>query len=492
MFKSIFVKYITTFAIVILASFLVLSVIITTMINSYVLDDRRQNIEWMADTAAGIQSRDFRTYSSDMGEYAGENSERIKEMMNSMTKRMEGMIIFLTDEQGKILISSVKLSEKNLKVPEYSIRILSEKGEFSDKSTSLDGLLPENCMISASPVLSQNGNFSGAVFVCASYSGYDTLINAMEKTVFMSSLWIMLAAIIAFYFICDRTVVPLRQMVGAAKSFATGKFDTRVEVRGNDEISELAVAFNNMACSLEKTEKTRNMFLANVSHDLRTPMTTISGFIDGITSGAIPKEKHAYYLAVISEDVHRLSRLVSKLLDVSRLESGDKKFEFINFDVCELSRLILISFEKKIEEKHLDVIFDASDDRVMVHADKDSIHQVLYNLIENAIKFARVGGKFRISISETDKHKVRISVFDEGKGIPEEDLPYIFDRFYKTDKSRGRDNLGVGLGLYIVKTIRDAHGEHITVKSDEGTCEFEFHLKEAVLEPHKNDDIKAI
>jgi signal transduction histidine kinase len=213
-------------------------------------------------------------------------------------------------------------------------------------------------------------------------------------------------------------------------------------------------------------------------------MTTISGFIDGINSGAIPPEKHEYYLGVISAEVHRLSRLVSQLLDISRLESGDRKFNFEDFDVAEVGRLILISFEQKIEDKKLDVEFDSENDEMPVVADKDAVYQVLYNLCHNAIKFSKEGGKFSIKISRFGVGKIRISVFDEGQSIPQDDIPMIFERFYKSDKSRGLDKSGVGLGLYICKTIKDAHEEEIHVESNENVgTEFWFTLKEG--ESHK-------
>ena len=190
-------------------------------------------------------------------------------------------------------------------------------------------------------------------------------------------------------------------------------------------------------------------------------------------------EKQEYYLQTISSEIHRLSRLVSQLLDVSRLESGDRKMEFVDFDISELARIILISFEQKIEEKNLDVEFDAPDE-LFVNADKDAIHQVVYNLCHNAIKFAENGGKFRISISQTDSRHVNVSVFDEGQCISKEEMGLVFERFYKTDSSRGLDKNGVGLGLYICKTIIDAHDERIGVESAEGVgTTFWFTLKTA-------------
>ena len=205
-------------------------------------------------------------------------------------------------------------------------------------------------------------------------------------------------------------------------------------------------------------------------------MTTISGFIDAILDGAIPKEKEEYYLQLIGQEVRRLSRLVSLLLDISRIEAGDRKFTFAPFDICEVARQILISNEQRLEAKKLDVEFECDDDNMYVMADKDAIHQILYNICDNAIKFAYDGGKYVISITERDK-KVFVSVYNEGKGISPEDLPYVFDRFYKSDKSRGLDKTGVGLGLYICKTIAAAHDQEIWAESEYGkNCRFIFTL----------------
>ena len=282
-------------------------------------------------------------------------------------------------------------------------------------------------------------------------------------------------------------------MTSASKKFAKGDFSARVPVsKRQDEVAELGRAFNNMADSLESLEKMRNSFLANISHDLRTPMTTISGFIDGINSGAIPPEKHEYYLGVISAEVHRLSRLVSQLLDVARLESGERKFNYTDFDIAEVARIILISFEQKIEDKRLDVEFDAEFDGMYVKADKDAIYQVLYNLCHNAIKFAREEGKLRIRITRTTDTKLKIAVYDQGQLISAEDASLIFDRFYKTDKSRGLDKSGVGLGLYISKTIIDAHGETIGVEAGDDGCEFWFTLTEGTQPQKRKPMIEKI
>ena len=220
--------------------------------------------------------------------------------------------------------------------------------------------------------------------------------------------------------------------------------------------------------------------MANVSHDLRTPMTTISGFIDSILTCAIPPDKHAHYLTIVSEEVRRLSRLVSLTLDISRIQAGDRKFVSEQFDVCETARLILISFEQKIEAKGLDVSFDADSDHMMVYADRDAIYQVLYNVCDNAVKFSNEGGRLEIAIrAQRERKRVLVSVYNEGQGIPKEDLPFVFDQFYKGDKSRGLDKTGAGLGMFISKAIIDAHGEEIWVDSEQGkNCEFGFTLSQ--------------
>jgi signal transduction histidine kinase len=221
----------------------------------------------------------------------------------------------------------------------------------------------------------------------------------------------------------------------------------------------------------------RNTFISNVSHDLRTPMTSISGFVDGILDGVIPPEKQEYYLRLVSNEVKRLSRLVASLLDLSRIQAGERKFTMAPFDICEMSRQIIISFEQKLEEKQLEVEFLCDDDNMSVVADKDAIYQTLYNLCDNAVKFSAQRGLFRVTVKKLKGKKLLVSVYNEGQGISEADLPYVFERFYKSDKSRGLNKSGVGLGLYISKTIIEAHGEEIWAESEfEKNCCFSFTL----------------
>ena len=491
MFKSSFSKYLTAFVIIILISFLMLSGIITSMIRTHVAADKEAKLQ----NSCHIIANNFE---SGVGEYIDAyisyNASSIQTLAQLVKSDYEFNVL-VTDSTGKVLLSTYVETEQGL--PSHfgdlgNVSLVDFKTETSESGTEfitykgeLKGITKDKNIVYGKSIVT-DGQIRGYVFTLSSTTREDLIIGVARKTVINSSIWVMLAAVIAAYFITERIVHPLKNMTRAAKSFAKGDFSERIAVNGRDEVSELALAFNNMAESLENLESMRNSFLASVSHDLRTPMTTISGFIDGIISGAIPEDQHEHYLGVISGEVHRLSRLVSQLLDISRLESGDRKFNFTDFDVAEVSRLILLSFEQKIDQKKLDVEFNAQEDAMPVNADKDAVYQVIYNLCHNAIKFSKEGGKFSINISKIQGKKIKISIYDQGQVISTEDAKHIFDRFYKTDKSRGLDKSGVGLGLYICKTIIDAHGEIICHEPHDDGCEFWFTLKEGeTLSKHK-------
>jgi signal transduction histidine kinase len=406
-------------------------------------------------------------------------------MLAAIAINADDITVVVTDNQGNIVLSTGVSAEY---IPDAAMMPKSFMDEINNgKNISgfkqIDGVFDEPQLVNAAPIINNSYVF-GTVFSFSASASVNELLDVMIQTLVLSSLWVMLAALIAVYIISRKVIGPLKEISGAAKKFASGSFDVRVEVKGKDEVAQLAMAFNNMAQSLDNYEDTRNAFVANVSHDLRTPMTTISGFIDGILAGAIPPEKHEHYLGVIAGEVKRLSRLVTTLLDVTRLQGGERKFVMTEFDVCEMARQILISFEQKIESKQLDIEFECSDDSIYVSADRDAIYQVLYNICDNAMKFSFEKGKLAMSVTYNKEKKVEVSVYNEGTGIPKEDLPYIFERFFKSDKSRGLDKTGVGLGMFITKTIMEAHSESITVDSEYGKwCRFSFTLKQAEHAP---------
>ena len=238
------------------------------------------------------------------------------------------------------------------------------------------------------------------------------------------------------------------------------------------------MAFNNMAKSLSNLEAMRRSFVANVSHELRTPMTSIAGFIDGILDGTIAPEKQTHYLHIVSEEVKRLSRLVRSMLNLSRIEAGELKVQTTQFNVLEVICETVFSFEQGINSKHLD-IRGLDTEKIMVEADPDLIHQVVYNLIENAVKFVNDGGYLEFNFN-VDGRMTYVGIRNSGEGLSKEEIPKVFDRFYKTDRSRGMDKNGVGLGLYLVRSIINLHGGDIIVKSSPGEyTEFVFSIPTA-------------
>ena len=479
MFKSIFTKYITAFILIMIVSFTVLSVIVGMMMASFYTETNKKTLEAVSKTAHDYLEERLNNEGATLGSFIRDNESEVKTYIASVTRYHSDVAVFICDEFGKI-----KVYDTDKFSSDFAERSVPQKLIFSlfdqpySSHSDLGGLLPSKRAVRGIPL--KAGDMTvGAVFVCSTEDSINELIESAIQAVVTICVWVLIATLVAVYFISERIISPLKAMSKAARSFASGKLDVRVPVTGRDEISELAVAFNDMAASMMDLEKMRSSFLSNVSHDLRTPMTTISGFIDGMIDGTIPKEKHEYYLKLISNEVKRLSRLVSALLDISRIQAGERKFTESAFDICEMARVILISFEQQIEKKKLDVEFDVESDNIFVSADRDAIYQILYNICDNAVKFSSEGGKYRIKITEKDK-RIFVSVYNEGIGIPSDELPHVFERFYKNDKSRSLDKTGVGLGMYIAKSIIDAHNEEIWVKSKYGEyCEFVFTVKKA-------------
>ena len=325
------------------------------------------------------------------------------------------------------------------------------------------------------PVSTEEGVPAAVIFASAPADTLMVFLSEILKMFVVSSLAVLILAFAAVYFITADLVRPLRKMVAATQAFSKGDFTVRVPVESYDEIGKLAISFNNMATSLATTEVTRRSFTANVSHELRTPMTTIAGFIDGILDGTIPPEKRDDYLRIVSDEVKRLSRLVRSMLNIARIEAGELQIKPDLFDVNETVIRTVFTFEKPLEEKGIEVR-GLDNGKVMVEADPDLIHQVVYNLIENAVKFCNEHGYIEVSYRADDAYTY-VGIKNSGDGIAKDEIPHIFDRFYKTDKSRSREKGGAGLGLHIVRSIVNLHGGDIVVRSVEGEyCEFVFSI----------------
>jgi len=390
-----------------------------------------------------------------------------------------GSDLIICDARGRIILCSDVLTgcdHHNLSVdPSYLDKVIRQGGDVD--TGLIRGLYEESRYVVSTPISDPvDGKNLGIVIVSRPTvvtTGVMTRINSIFA---MVSLLVVVVCIIAMGIIVGRQNEPLKQMARVARSFGHGDLNARVRLGGDypEEIEDLALAFNNMATELQKSEYQRREFVANVSHELKTPMTTISGYVDGILDGTIPQNRHRYYLQIVSDETKRLSRLVRSMLDISRLQDGiigeDKK---VHFDVEETLGQVLITFEKKITDKKLNVDVQMPEYPVYTMASQDMVTQVIYNLIDNAVKFCPEKGTLGLKIRQGGG-KIYISVSNDGETIPAEELPLVFDRFHKLDKSRSRNKDGWGLGLYIVKTIVSGHGENISVTSRDGKTEFTF------------------
>lgn len=385
--------------------------------------------------------------------------------------------ILICDAEG-----TVRLCSEGIQTCEHLGRSIGEETAellFQNCSVNLSeaasALYGDERLAVALPVALEDGEPLCIILVSMPRSQLTALTDKTLQIFSMVALVVFVAALIAAPYLARRETRPIREMAAAAKQIAHGDYTVRVPTDyQNEEIEEMAVAFNNMTVALQNSEQVHQEFVANVSHELKTPMTTIAGYMDGMLDGTIPKEKYGYYMNLVSTEVRRLSRLVRNMLDISRLrDQGVPKEQLVDFDICDAAGQALLSFEQRINRKKLNVDIDLPDLGVLVRALPDAVTQVLYNLMDNAVKFADEGGTLSVSV-RPEGGKAAVTVGNTGPTIPAEELPLIFDRFHKTDKSRSSDRDGAGLGLYIVKTIVLAHGEDIYVTSRDGKTEVTF------------------
>jgi len=349
----------------------------------------------------------------------------------------------------------------------------------SQETGKINGLYKDARYMVTQPFHNAAGEPAGLIIVSAPTENTQSVLAQISNIFLSVSLLTVLVAVTFMIIIIRAQAKPMRQIAKTASAFGHGDLKARVSISpaASQEVQELALAFNNMAASLEKSETQRQEFVANISHELKTPMTTIGGYIDGMLDGTLPPERHKHYMHLVSQETKRLSRLVQSMLEISRLQSqeGIPDQRKSRFDVGECAGLVLITFEQKILSKKLNVQVDMPEHPVYTFACQDSITQVIYNLVDNAVKFCPEAGELELQI-RLSTNKIFVSVANSGATIPAEELPLLFDRFHKADKSRSENREGWGLGLYIVKSLVCAHGEDISVTSQNGRTEFTFTL----------------
>ena len=401
-------------------------------------------------------------------------------MWLAMISGVSGFDLIVTDADGVV----GSCSERGYKhfgklVPEQVLQIATIGGH-NVRLMALGDIYPERRQVVGTPLIGFAGGEAfifGYLFVSTDLAAFRQEWQQFSSMFVLIALNVMVLTFVISFVATKKQAEPLNEMAGAARRFARGDFSARVEdFARQDEIGQLTQAFNAMADSLESSETLRRDFIANLSHELKTPMTVIAGFAEGLLDGTIPRENEARYLSVISSETRRLSRLVKSMLEMTTLQStASESLLEGSFDVSEVVRLALLSLDGKIEEKSLGVEANLPEEPIMTRGDSDSILQVVYNLIDNAIKFSSPGGVFKLELWKQGT-RAYVSVENQGETIPDDELPHIFDRFHKADRSRSADREGVGLGLYIVKTILDNHNEDIFVTSTGGVTKFMFSL----------------
>lgn len=469
--KSIYLRNFVATAVMVSVCFLIVAFSFVGIGRNYLINEYREDMvnsaREVSRTAAAIAQSDSL-------------NSWVLSMTLSSVSNSTGNQVFICDPSGTVVTCSDRspvCKHMGFHIPEEILHQLRANGSIN-QITNLGGMYDSNRYVVAQPIKVESDDILGFVFVT---NVIDNMLGAWSTFLSITAvvtLAVFIGALVISLVYSKRMARPLDEMAAASRKFARGDFSVRVKQEDDttDEMGSLIDSFNKMADSLEKAEARRSEFIANISHELRTPMTTISGFADGILDGTIPKDQEEKYLRSIRDETRRLSRLVRDMLDVSQMKAraSDPSKRTV-FDLTELVLQTLLSFESRATKKNLDVDPQLPDNHIMVRADKDAITQVIYNLLDNAVKFAHEGTCITLRLYK-DNGKAYVSVKDVGETIPPDDLPFIFDRFHKSDRSRSLDTTGVGLGLYLVKAIINSHDEDIAVRSEDGVTEFVFTL----------------
>lgn len=472
----LFAKYLTIMTAMILVSYFVLATAITVFLSTRVTSEKEALLTENVKQNAAYSERLLSSCTSE-----ADLADALVIICNNLgvTSNAIDADVFFCNTEGRVILckedfqysyspnSNGCLIHKGYKIPEYVMQSVSKGYYFSN--SKIDGLYSEKTFLAGAPVRINN-TMVGVVFAATPVESSLREYAGRIMSLFLSSA--IFAAALSFlvvYAFTAKLTKPLRQMSSATKAYAKGDFSKRIVVRGSDEFAELCTNFNKMASALSILESSRRSFVANVSHELKTPMTTIGGFIDGMLDGTIPPEKHGEYLQIVSNETKRLSRLVTSMLNLSKIEAGELEPKRSEFDASTLIVNSLLSFEQEIEKKNIDVKGLDTLGQVKINADRDMLHQVIYNLVDNAVKFTNENGEIAVFAGENDKKQLFISIQNTGDGIASDEIGRIFERFYKIDKSRSYDVKSAGLGLYLCKTIVELHGGQIYAESAEGS-----------------------
>ena len=398
-----------------------------------------------------------------------------------------GAYILVVDRRGQIMTN---LKTAYVQDPGF-VTSLNQK-DLNDALTQVLGgsEISVRAMVDGAPTFTvgvpfvQDGQVLGAVLIQTKAQTIEGEARDLLPPMLIVGIGAAILAALMVFFYTRRLVRPLTSMAEAAGRMAEGQFDTRVQADQTvPEVGQLADSFNAMAEKLSELENSRREFVANVSHELRSPITSIRGFVEGMEDGTIPPEEHGKYLSIVADETKRLSKLINDLLALSRLERDDATLQCTDFDMNEMLRRAVIRRMNDLDRKRMEVEPDFRLDPCMVLADSDRMEQVVVNLLDNAIKFTPEGGKIRLT-TEDSGDLVTVTVWDNGPGILPEDRGKVFDRFFTADRAHTAGK-GTGLGLSICKRIMEFHGQSLRLlDTAEGTA-FAFTLEKA-----KNEDTR--
>ena len=463
--KTLYLKFILAYFIFGFFGF----VVVATFVNSMTMEHlKREKADALYREATLIAN----TYASDL--YNNETSlDTVKKQLDALDTYLSARLWIINPSGRMVLDSKSPIDVENETViTGFDPTAIGES--YYTIGTFFDSFTEEQLSVFA-PITS-NYKVRGYVVIHYPMQNITASCNSLLNISYLMLVILFLLSLIILIFFTEMVYLPLRKITEATEQYAAGNMHYEFQVESEDEIGYLAASLNYMASEIARAEDTQKKFVANVSHDFRSPLTSIKGYLEAMLDGTIPPELHEKYLNIVLNETERLKKLTDSLLILNNLNTKGMMLQKTTFDINSVIRNTAATFEGTCKKKTIAIELILTGDELYVTADVDKIQQVLYNLLDNAIKFSHQNSI--IKIETTEKHnKVFISVKDSGIGIPKDDLKLIWDRFYKSDLSRGKDKKGTGLGLSITKEIINAHGEHINVISTEGVgSEFIFSL----------------
>lgn len=385
--------------------------------------------------------------------------------------------IWYSDSNGNLILLSHPENYTDLPNNLYDLdRSGTLTTTFSFTGTFYD-MFSEQMLTYGTPVSEASLTNAGVITLHVPFRQITDIMQKMFLNFLVPVCCLIILSMLILLILARKILKPLNQLSYAAREYASGNFEVKTGITTKDEIGELANNLEYMASELNKLDDYRKSFIANISHDFRSPLTSIKGYIEAMLDGTIPKDNQEKYLNIVLSETQRLTKLTASMLELNKSDSYGLKLNFITFDILEVINATIDLFEGVCTKRYIVIRKNYQTENTIVRADKTRIQQVLYNLIDNAIKFSPHGATIIISVSSANE-KVFVSVKDSGRGIEKSQQSKVWDRFYKADSSRGKDKQGSGLGLSIIREIIRAHDESITLTSTPGVgSEFTFSLK---------------